>query len=201
LILNPATRQHVVALTIVGLVAAACSAAPDNPPLAHPPSPKGSPSKRTITRPNRAKVSFRATGKSARRLRQAERDLKTVGLWARLADHLYEVRVAVRPGRSDIPDDRHLADAYPSAVAAPGGYGSLCDIVFYPAAIEADLARWRRLHARGLLGAPPPNLQQYWGSILAHELGHCLGNGKGEAVAQHWEAIARERLRRHRSIT
>jgi hypothetical protein len=196
-----ATDKSVIAvLVLLALAAGACNDEPRDAPVAHP-SPHGSPSQRDITRPERAKVLFRATGEPARRLRRAERDLKEVGLWRRLADHLYEVRVAVRPGRSDIPEDRHLADAYPSAVAAPGGYGSLCDIVFYPAAIAADLARWRRLHAQGLLGPPPATLQQYWGSILAHELAHCLGNGKGEAAAQHWEAVARERLRRHQSLT
>jgi hypothetical protein len=200
-ILIRATDRYGLALVVLALVAAACTSAPRVRAVARRPSPQGSPSERGVTRPLRAKVSFRATGEPARRLRQAERDLKAVGLWGRLSNHLYEVRVAVRPGRSDIPEDRHLADAYPSAVAAPGGYGSLCDIVFYPAAIAADLERWRRLHARGLLGPPPSTLQQYWGSILAHELGHCLGNGKGEAVAEHWEAIARERLRRHQSVT
>ena len=151
--------------------------------------------KRGVTRPDKARVALRAGAEASRKLRQAERDLKHIGLWGRLSDHLYEVRMAVRPGRSDIPEDRHLADAYQSAVAAPGGYGSLCDIVFYPAAIAADLARWRRLHVRGLLGPPPSSLRHYWASILAHELGHCLGNGSGENVAEHWEAIALERLR------
>jgi hypothetical protein len=132
------------------------------------------------------------------RLRQAEHDLKEVGLWRRLADHLYEVRVSVRPGRSDIPSDRHLADAYPSAVAKPGGFGSLCDIAFDPAAISADLARWRRYYSQGRAGRPPATLRQYWGSILAHELAHCLGNGKGERVADHWERVARDRLRHRR---
>jgi hypothetical protein len=128
-------------------------------------------------------------------VRLAEHDLKRVGLWHRLADHLYEVRVSVRPGRSDIPSDGHLADAYPSAVARSGGFGSLCDIVFYPAAVAADLARWRRYYSQGRAGRPPANLRQYWGSVLAHELAHCLGNGKGERVADHWEGIARRRLR------
>jgi hypothetical protein len=145
-------------------------------------------------------VRFQAAGKPARRLRQAEHDLKRVHLWKRLTGRLYEVKVAVRPGRSDIPDDRHLADAYPSAVAAPGGYGSLCDIVFYPAAISQDLARWRRYHAEGSLGAPPDSLREYWGSILAHELAHCLGHGKGERVANRWERKALARLR-HASST
>jgi hypothetical protein len=165
-------------------------------PLARPPARSPAlPSERGITRPQRAKVVFRAAGEPARRLRQAEHDLKGIGLWKRLSGHLYEVRVAVRPGRSDIPGDRHLADAYPSAVAAPGGFGSLCDIVFYPAAIAQDLARWRRYYAEGLLGTPPDSLRQYWGSILAHELAHCLGNGKGERVARRWERRALAKLR------
>jgi hypothetical protein len=155
-----------------------------------------SPSKRSATRPHHARVLFLALGEPALRLHQAERDLKKVGIWDRLTEHLYEVKVAVRPGRSHIPQDRHLADAYPSAVAAPGGFGSLCDIAIYPAAIANDLARWRRYHAAGRLEAiPPDNLRQYWGSILAHELAHCLDHGSGEQSAERWERKALDGLR------
>jgi hypothetical protein len=189
-----AAKNLVVGGVVIILLLSACTAE-RVPPVAVRPHPTRSPADRTITRPKRARVVFQARGDAATRLRQAEVDLKRIKLWGKLADHLYEVKVTVRPGRSDIPNDRHLADAYPSAVAAPGGYGSLCDIAFYPAAISADLARWRRYHSQGRLGRPPATLRQYWGAILAHELGHCLGNGKGEPVAEKWERIALHKLR------
>jgi hypothetical protein len=195
------TRRLAAAAGVL-LLATACTHHVSGRPTAagSSPSPPG-PSKRPVTRPHGAIVVVRAARRAERRLRRAEHDLKEVGLWHRLADHLYEVRVSVRPGRSDIPSDRHLADAYPSAVAKPGGFGSLCDIAFYPAAIAADLARWRRYYSQGRAGRPPATLRQYWGSILAHELGHCLGNGKGERVADHWERIARDRLRHQQANT
>jgi hypothetical protein len=181
------------------LLATACTNPASGPPAATGSSSPRPPSKRAITHPKGVVVMVRATGGVATRMRRAEHDLKEVGLWSRLAEHLYEVRVSVRPGRSDIPSDRHLADAYPSAVAKPGGFGSLCDIAFYPAAIVADLTRWRRYYSQGRAGRPPATLRQYWGSILAHELAHCLGNGKGERVADHWERVARDRLRHRRT--
>jgi hypothetical protein len=186
----------VIVLAALGLVAAGCTEGAHAPPRGAAP-PRRAPVERPPTRPRQARVHFLAAGEPARRLRQAEQDLKRVGLWDDLTTHLYEVKVAIRPGRSDIPSDRHLADAYPSAVAAPGGYGSLCDIVFYPAAISSDLERWRRYHADGVLAQiPPSTLRQYWGSILAHELAHCLGHGRGETVARRWERTALRALRR-----
>jgi hypothetical protein len=186
--------RHVAAAVTVVLLVPACTAQTVSP-VAVRTHPTRSPADRTITRPKRARVVFHARGDAARRLRQAELDLKRIKLWDKLANHLYEVKVTVRPGRSDIPNDRHLADAYPSAVAAPGGYGSLCDIAFYPAAISADLVRWRRYHSQGRLGRPPATLRQYWGAILAHELGHCRANGKGEPAAEKWERVALHKLR------
>ncbi|MDP9224941.1 MAG: hypothetical protein M3P18_14075 [Actinomycetota bacterium] len=187
---------------LVGLMAMAlavdtgCSADRQPGPAMTIASPTRSASEHPPTRPRHARVVFLAAGEPARRLRQAERDLKEVSLWNDLTAHLYEVKVAMRPGRSDIPTDRHLADAYPSAVAAPGGYGNLCDITFYPAAITADLDRWRRYHSEGVMPEiPPATLRQYWGSILAHELAHCLGHGKGEVVARRWERRALQALR------
>jgi hypothetical protein len=163
-------------------------------------SPRSSAAERPITRPGGVRVRFVATGRPLRRLRLAEHDLKAVRLWWRLTHHLYEVKVAVRPGRDDIPPDRHLADAYISAVGAHGALQNMCDIVFYPAALAQDLVRWRRYHAQGRLGRPPATLRQYWGSILAHELAHCLGTGKGEKVADHWEVVAQRRLRHRRRL-
>jgi hypothetical protein len=167
-------------------------------PAAHPTpeaaSPRRSPAERRVTRPRGGRVRFVATGRAVVRLHQAEHDLKAVRLWWPLTHHLFEVKVAVRPGRSDIPADRHLADAYISALAVRGSLQNFCDIVFYPAAIAQDLVRWRRYHSQGRLGRPPATLRQYWGAILAHELAHCLGTGKGEKVAQHWEGIALKKL-------
>jgi hypothetical protein len=159
-------------------------------------SPRRSVSMRRVTRPYGARVRFIGPASAVRRLRQAEHDLKAVRLWWPLTHHLFEVKVAVRSGRSDIPPDRHLADAYTSALEVQGTLQNFCDVVFYPAAITQDLARWRRLHAQGRLGRPPAGLRPYWGALLAHELGHCRGTGKGERVANLWEGRALHRLDR-----
>jgi hypothetical protein len=184
--------KHLLVAVLAACLAACTAPAGHAPGVAA--SPRRQAAKRAITRPRGARVRFFATGRALTRLHEAEHDLKSVRLWGPLTNHLFEVKVAVRPGRSDIPADRHLADAYISAVAAQGTLRNLCDIVFYPAAIARDLVRWRRYHAQGRLGRPPGTLRQYWGSILAHELAHCLGTGRGERVAKHWEAKAQHKL-------
>jgi hypothetical protein len=185
-----------LAIALATVTIAGCTA-----PAAHPPavaaSLRRSPAERHVTRPRGARVRFVATGKPATRLRHAERDLKAIRLWWPLTHHLFEVKVAVRPGQSDIPADRHLADAYISALAVQGSLKNFCDIVFYPAAIAQDLVRWQRYYSQGRSERPPATLRKYWAAVLAHELAHCLGRGKGEKVAEHWESRALKRLASH----
>ena len=125
----------------------------------------------------------------------AVRDLKRVGVWRPLTDHLYEIELDSRSGSSNVPDDGHLADAYFTGVVAERGAGPVCDGMFFPSAVTSDLARWRQFFAAGAMAEPPPTLREFYGSLLAHELAHCADGPRGEAVAQAWERRALARLR------
>jgi hypothetical protein len=138
----------------------------------------------------------RGLGATKADIARAVADLKEVGLWDDLTDHLYVLKIATRPGLEDIPEDGHLADALLTAAVDDFGMGSACDIMFFPAAIARDLERWRGYYAEGLVPDPPPTLRQYWASILAHELGHCLNWEGGEPYAERWEARALAAVRR-----
>ena len=151
---------------------------------------------RGITQPEGTVVQNAAHGASKRSVSNAIKDLKKVGLWKPLTRHLYVIKISSRLGRSSVPEDGHLADAYLTAQIDDDGVGgSLCDIMFFPTAMSDDLARWRTYHAQGLLADPAPARREFWGAILAHELAHCLDHGKGEAAAERWEARALEALR------
>jgi hypothetical protein len=123
---------------------------------------------------------------------RAVADLKRLGFWERLTSHLYHLRLGTRLGVANVPDDKHLADAYLTAEIDEHGSGALCDILFFPAAIKQDLARQKRFRSEGLLPDDPPTLRQFWVSILGHELGHCLPDDssfrqRGERTAERWE--------------
>jgi hypothetical protein len=142
-----------------------------------------------------AKVENVAFGRSRGHARRAIKDLKEIGLWRRLTDHLYVVKIGSRLGRESIPEDGHLADAILTAQVDEQGGGSLCDIRFYPTAMGDDLVRWAQYYSQNLLPEPAPTVRQFWGAILAHELAHCLGDGKGEPIAERWEDRALRGLR------
>lgn len=142
------------------------------------------------------KVENVALGASRARLDQAISDLRRVGLWDDLTRHLYRVKLASRLGRVNVPEDGHLADAVLTAVIDDDGQGALCDVMFFPTALRDDLARWRAYFSQGLLDEPPPPARHFWAAIVAHELAHCLGHGRGEEVAERWEARALTVLRR-----
>ena len=166
------------------------------------PSPKASPSaqddpaERGITKPERLIVQNVAHGGSKKLVATAIADLKREGLWRPLTKHLYVVKVGSRLGRSNVPEDGHLADAYLTAQIDEGVGGSLCDIMFFTTAMADDLARWRTYNAQGLLDDPAPTRRQFWASILAHELSHCLDHGSDEEVAERWEAKALDAVRK-----
>ena len=141
------------------------------------------------------KVENVAFGRSHDHARRAVKDLKRLGLWKRLTDHLYAIRLGSRLGRDSVPDDGHLADAILTAQVDEEGHGSLCDIRFYPTAMRDDLVRWSLYYAQRLLPEPAPTLRQFWGAILAHELAHCLPEGRGEPAAGRWEERALRGLR------
>ena len=142
-----------------------------------------------------AKIENVASGWSHRRARVAVRDLKRIGLWGRLSNRLYIVKIGSRPGRVGVPEDGHLADAVLTAQIDEEGGGAVCDIRFYPTAMGDDLVRWDQYYVQRLLPEPAPTARQFWGAILAHELAHCLGDGKGEPVAGRWEKRALRGLR------
>lgn len=133
------------------------------------------------------RVENEALGASKRFLARAIGDLKQLGFWHTLTDHLYVLHISSRPGLDRIPADGHLADAFLTGEVDKTKAGSLCDIMFFPDALTADLARYAGYYARGLLPDPTPTLREYWVSILGHELAHCLHHGRGEPTARRWE--------------
>jgi hypothetical protein len=146
--------------------------------------------------PTEVRVDNLATGPSHARVATAVRDLKRIGLWDDLSAHLFVIEIQSRAGREDIPDDKHLADAFLSGTIEAGGSGGFCSIMFFPTAISVDLRQWRSYYEQGLHPEEPPTMRQFWTSILGHELGHCFKGQPGEDVAEHWEAKVLEALRK-----
>ena len=144
-------------------------------------------------------VVIEAVGPVRERLETAIDDLKAVDMWDRLTEHLYRVELDSRHGTANVPEDGHLADAYFTGIVVGGGGGEaggeVCDVMFFPSAITADLARWRSYYAQGAIADPAPTLRQFYGSLLAHELAHCRRGPRGESVAQAWERRALDALR------
>ena len=132
-------------------------------------------------------VTIEAAGTVGARLRQAVKDLKAVGLWSRLTRHLFAVKLDSRGGLANVPEDQHLADAYYTGMLKQGTGGEVCDVMFFPAAVAKDLARWNDYYAAGLLAAVPPTVRQFYGSLVAHELAHCRRGPRDEDVARAWE--------------
>lgn len=143
----------------------------------------------------RPKVHLKGLDGSDHFVKRAIVDLKAVGLWDELTDHLYRIEVLARAGKEDVPLDRHLADArFWRQRIARGTYdypdGSFCRIRMFPRAITDDLVRWRSYYAQGVTPEVPPTRRQFWATILGHELGHCPKQGNrtaSEEVAQAWE--------------
>ncbi len=131
-----------------------------------------------------------SAGRTRTLLATAVRDLKHVGLWDRLTGHLYEVELDSRPGAANVPADDHLADAYFTGAVDHRGAGPVCDVMFFPSAVAADLERWRRFHDAGVMAAAPPTERAFYGSLVAHELAHCRPGARGEAIASAWERRA-----------
>jgi hypothetical protein len=187
-------RNAIAALALVTVVSSACADAPESK-AAPRVVPTPSPSQSVVINPPGILVENVAFGRSKQRVRAAVRDLEAAGLWHRLTRHLYRVKFGTRLGVVNIPDDGHLADAVLTAAFDEGAQGRLCDILFFPNAIDQDLRRWHLYYSQGAIEDPPPTLRQYWGGVMAHELGHCFPGGPGEKVARAWEAKALRRLR------
>jgi hypothetical protein len=120
------------------------------------------------------------------RIAAAVGDLKHLDLWRRLTRHLDHLRLRVRPGRSNVPRDAHLADSL-YRFLSPGGE-RFCRVTFYPRAMRDDLAKQRFYYDQGGLAERPPAMAEFWTMILAHELTHCRDERRGERIALRVEA-------------
>jgi hypothetical protein len=180
-----------LALSLSGVACSGGSALPDDSAPGTPLLPRPSPTaQRGITDPKGVIVENVSLEETTQDVERAIGDLKEVGLWRRLTSHLYGVKFGSRNGRSNIPDDGHLADAFLTAKIDGNIGGTYCDIVFFPTAMEDDLDRWRSYYSQGLLSDEAPTFRQFWASIMAHELSHCFDGPHGEPVALRWEAKA-----------
>jgi hypothetical protein len=141
-------------------------------------------------------VNIVAVGPAKALVTEAVADLKKLGYWKELTDDLYVLKIGSRSGRASVPEDGHLADAFLTGqIDDDGGSGALCDIMFFPTAMSDDLVRYAEYYAQGLLPDPTPTVREFWVSILAHELAHCLEHGKGEPIAESWEKKVLEAAR------
>jgi hypothetical protein len=181
--------RALLALLVTGLSFVLACDAPSSEQDARPRSPSRGPSERDAT----VRLENDALGASKQRVNQAVADLKAIGLWDDLTNHLYVVNVQSRPGPSNIPDDRHLADAFLTAQVDEEGSGGLCSIMFFPAAVRAEYAELLA-YAAEQPTYEPPSLRHFWASILGHELGHCFKGQPGEDVARRWEHRVLEEL-------
>jgi hypothetical protein len=138
-------------------------------------------------------VELPAATASRHRIAGAMSDLKDLGLWGQLTRHLDRLRLRSRTGRVNVPRDGHLADSFYRSLGAGGG--RFCRVTFYPRAMRDDLARQRFYYSEGQLAGAPPEMDQFWTMILAHELTHCRDRRRGEKIALRVEARVLELLR------
>ena len=143
-----------------------------------------------------------ATGESRRLLGRAIEDLRRLGYWKRLTDHLYSVWITVRPPSSEVPDDHYLAHSLVQPFAVGRHLGERCHINFYADAMQDETEQITE-DAVGAGTEPSPDLvQTVWTSILAHERSHCLPYetkagarvGGPEPRARKWEKRVANRL-------
>lgn len=144
--------------------------------------------KRGRTHPPRVEITNLGLTREDRGLvDQAVADLKELGFWRNLTEHVVHVKVATRPGLERIPEDGHLADAIQNAQLDPRP-GFVCDIIVFSDALANDVTNQLGYYLEGRISTRPPNLRQFWAVILAHEVGHCSPKGqKGEAHSTKWE--------------
>lgn len=121
-------------------------------------------------------------------IRRAVRDLKELGFWTELTEHVVRVTISSRPGEGRILEDGRLADAVMTIQVGGRFPGAWCDVLIYSTALVRDIAQQEAYWAEGRLSAPPPDLRDFWAVILAHELAHCSPRGqKGEGYSTRWE--------------
>lgn len=207
-------RRVAAGLGVVALLAGACIERTDAPGARISPAP--TPTKTLITtdqggkaKPGPAGITLVfETGPFEQRLFQATvRDLVRVGVWRKLTRGLHSVELETHPGARS-KAGVHLADAVLSHAVLEGKPLVVCDIRFYPRAIRQELRlfrrvkelglspdEWRDYNDNGVFDEPTPDKSDFWASILAHELSHCLVGPHGEQAAQAWEYKTMRRLR------
>ncbi|MDQ3659857.1 MAG: hypothetical protein M3454_02100 [Actinomycetota bacterium] len=175
------------------LLAAACGAT--SPVIELVPQPPQSPAavkEKSVASPS-ARVTVAGGPVTHPAMSAAVAEIKRLRLWRAMTSHLTRLHIRARPGRSAVPQDRHLADSlYRPTRDAEGRF---CRITFYPRAMRDDLARQRFYFSEGRLPAKPPTMGQFWVAILAHELAHCRDHMRTEKAALRVEHRVLERLR------
>jgi hypothetical protein len=175
-------------------LAAACEAAPPEIELVQPSS---SPSPAAVKKKSpafpKARVTIAGGPLTHPAMIDAVAEVKRLHLWGKMTSHLTRLEIRARPGKSAVPRDRHLADSlYRSTRDLNGRF---CRVTFYPRAMRDDLAKQRDYYSQDRLPVEPPNMDEFWVAILAHELAHCRDRGRNEKAALRVEHRVLKRLR------
>lgn len=113
------------------------------------------------------KLELLSFGSARRDVIVAVRILKRIKYWDDLTRGLGVVSVHGGPGARRGP--------YGSAFINYDDHGKICSIALYPGRVRHNLRENPALRRR-----------EFWTRLLAHELAHCLGDGRGEGVAYGW---------------
>ena len=205
--------RRFVSLGIALVIGCACTSVE---PQAAVTSPSPSPSRSLFTtdqggraKPGPADITLVfETGRFEQNLfEKTVRDLVRVGAWKKLTKGLHSVELETHPGARS-KAGVHLADAAVRFAVTEGKPLVVCDIRFYPRAIRQELRlfrrvkqlgasprQWRDYNGNGVFDEQLPRKSDFWASILAHELAHCLVGPHGERVARAWEYKTMRRLR------
>ena len=184
-------KRAALLLTALSL-AAACEAAPPEFELVQP-SPSPAAVKKKSPAFPKARVTIAGGPLTHSAMVGAVAEIKRLHLWGKMTSHLTRLQIRARPGKSAVPRDRHLADSlYRSTREVNGRF---CRVTFYPRAMRDDLAKQRYYYSQGRLPVEPPNMDEFWVAILAHELAHCRDSGRNEKAALRVEHRVLKRLR------
>jgi len=173
-------------------LAVACEAAPPVIELAPPAQPPVSVNEKSAAS---LKVTVRIAGGPLTHpaMNAAVAEIKRLHRWRAMTSHLTRLNIRARPGKSAVPQDRHLADSlYRPTRRVEGRF---CRVTFYPRAMRDDLAKQRYYYSQNKLPAEPPTMDEFWVAILAHELTHCNDQMRTEKVALRVEHRVLELLR------
>ena len=174
-------------------LAAACEAAPPEFELAPPAPPSPVAINEKSGASPRAPVTIEGGPRTRPAMSNAVAEIKRLHLWRRMTSHLTRLRIRARPGVSAVPRDRHLADSLYRPTRQIDG--RFCRVTFYPRAMRDDLAKQRYYYSQDRLPVEPPDMDEFWVAILAHELTHCRDRGRTEKIALRVERGVLKRLR------